>query len=755
MKKELLAPAGDIEAGYAALYYGADAVYLGLQKFSARATATNFDEKSLGEFTAYAHSIGRKVYVTVNTVVQEKELSELIEALDICVKTGVDALIIQDLGVARIVRENYPELEMHASTQMAVHNKEGALALQKLGFTRVVVARELGRKEIEEIAAIPGLETEAFVHGALCYSYSGLCMFSSMHSGKSANRGKCLYPCRAEFKDEQGNIRHFFSMKDMALEEDVLKMPAFSLKIEGRKKTALYVAAVTDYYRRILDGAKNDVKRAQNIKQIFSRPWCRFHFNGRNKNIVDRDFVGHRGLYIGTLEQVSARSICFRTNHLIEKHDGIQIDVPGVEKPFGFSVLKMRVNGKNVFEAKPPELVEITVPPHEYKLDKGFRVYLASASSVKGAYPYKKPKPGEYCPRLGINVEVMLEDTRVIATSGEAKAEINVQLDKAKDVEGVLTAIEKAFSKTGDTNLSLDKLTVQNDKGLFAPMSLLNELRRNLYQQIKPIFETRKLPEYATSRQVSKVPEWIIKTDDVSVLTDINLQDVAEVVIAISPESKPEQWKNIPKEKLRLSLPAVCRNFSSFEGKIAELLKLGYKKWEVANYWGCTALARENIDLSFDYEIYIFNTQAAAMAQNMGCNRITLSPEDMMENWQILAKNSSVAVVLPIYEDVALFTSAVCIRDETCQNCNHERKEIKLRRGSEDYIAISENCQTVMLNNQAWCIANQAKKVAADFYRVAFMRKKYNPSQAAALWEKLRQFKSIPNTQQANVVRQI
>ena len=259
MKKELLAPAGDIEAGYAALYYGADAVYLGLQKFSARATATNFDEKSLGEFTAYAHSIGRKVYVTVNTVVQEKELSELIEALDICVKTGVDALIIQDLGVARIVRENYPELEMHASTQMAVHNKEGALALQKLGFTRVVVARELGRKEIEEIAAIPGLETEAFVHGALCYSYSGLCMFSSMHSGKSANRGKCLYPCRAEFKDEQGNIRHFFSMKDMALEEDVLKMPAFSLKIEGRKKTALYVAAVTDYYRRILDGAQTMV----------------------------------------------------------------------------------------------------------------------------------------------------------------------------------------------------------------------------------------------------------------------------------------------------------------------------------------------------------------------------------------------------------------------------------------------------------------------------------------------------------------
>ena len=182
MKQELLAPAGDIEAGYAALYYGADAVYLGLQKFSARATASNFDEKNLDEFTAYAHHLGRKVYAAVNTVLQKKELSELLETLDICSRCRVDAVIIQDLGVARVVRESYPELEMHASTQMAVHNKEGALALQKLGFSRVVLARELTLPEIKEIASVPGLETEAFIHGALCYSYSGLCQFSSLEN---------------------------------------------------------------------------------------------------------------------------------------------------------------------------------------------------------------------------------------------------------------------------------------------------------------------------------------------------------------------------------------------------------------------------------------------------------------------------------------------------------------------------------------------------------------------------------------------
>ena len=141
--KELLAPAGDLEAGYAALYYGADAVYLGLQQFSARATAANFDEPALNEFAGYAHSLGRKVFVALNTLLQECELSDLLKQLDICARCKADALIIQDLGVARVVRERYPELEMHASTQMAVHNKEGALALQKLGFKRVVLAREL------------------------------------------------------------------------------------------------------------------------------------------------------------------------------------------------------------------------------------------------------------------------------------------------------------------------------------------------------------------------------------------------------------------------------------------------------------------------------------------------------------------------------------------------------------------------------------------------------------------------------------
>lgn len=754
MKKELLAPAGDIEAGYAALYYGADAVYLGLQQFSARATATNFDETALGEFVAYAHSLNRKVFAAVNTLVQENELKDLLAALDICTRTHVDAVIIQDLGVARIVREQYPQLEMHASTQMAVHNREGALALQKLGFKRVVVARELTLPEIEQIASIPGLDTEAFIHGALCYSYSGLCMFSSMTSGKSANRGKCLYPCRAEFRDGQGRAQHFFSMKDMALEEDVLKMPVLSLKIEGRKKSALYVAAVTDYYRRILDGGKKDIVRAQNIQQIFSRPWCKFHFNGRDKNVIDRDFVGHRGLLIGMLDKGGARSIVFKTSHLIEKHDGIQIDVPGCEKPFGFSVLNMRGGGRSVYEAKPGEQVEIALPPHDYKLEKGLKVYLASASNVKGSYPYSKPKPREFRPLEEINVRVIIEPECITAESSGCLAEIRGVFEQAKDADKVQEAVEKAFAKTGDTCFALNSLEVVNGKGLFVPASLLNELRRSVYAQIQPDKKNGKLPAVGAGWQDAK-GQWIIKTDQPQILKNIDMQEVDEIVVLLSENSDCRDWAFIPKNKIRLALPAVCRNVAKFKEKTGELLAQGYKKWEIANYWGVSVLPQNGVDLSFDYEIYAFNTQAAAMAVEAGAGRVTLSPEDMPENWQAMAEKSPVPVVLPVYEDIALFTSAACIRDNACKDCDRRKKRIMLRRGAEEYEAVSENCRTIMLNRKAWYAGQAAKTVKAGFYRVSFLYREYTAEDAREIWRQSRDFAAIAGTTNGNLERKI
>src|SRR5262249_30319178 len=194
---ELLAPAGGPEAAFAAFHFGADAIYLGLKKFSARAEAENFTIEEVDEVTAYAHSLQprRRVFVTINTLIRQDELPELVEAVAALDEIGVDALIIQDLGVYHLVRRHFPHLELHASTQMAVHNRAGAAALHRLGFRRVVLARELTFEEVHDITAEAGIETEVFIHGALCYSYSGLCLLSSQTLRPSGHPRESAYPC--------------------------------------------------------------------------------------------------------------------------------------------------------------------------------------------------------------------------------------------------------------------------------------------------------------------------------------------------------------------------------------------------------------------------------------------------------------------------------------------------------------------------------------------------------------------------------
>ncbi len=741
-KQELLAPAGDVEAGYAALYYGADAVYLGLSKFSARATATNFDADTLDEFTAYAHSLNRKVYVALNTVLQESELPDLLASLDICTRCKVDGLIIQDLGVARVMREKYPWFEMHASTQMAVHNKEGALFLQKMGFKRVVLARELTATEINEIAAIPNLETEAFIHGALCYSYSGLCQFSALEYGRSANRGKCMYPCRAAFKCN-GKESHLFSMKDMALQKDVLNMPVDSLKIEGRKKSALYVAAVTDYYRQILDGKGANPLKEENIKQIFSRPWCKFHFKGKDKAVIDRDFVGHRGLLIGTVDSISRGKLRFVTNHAVARHDGLQIDAAGDEKPFGFSVQKLFVGNKSVFEASAGTTVEIELPHGYPRLENGDKIYLASSGAVKGAYHYTKPKPHEYRNNNDIEVTVKVESGRISAHSGEFAASINGTFTPANNPQKSTDAIKVAFAKTGDTAFNLRSLVIENPQNLFTPVSMLNELRRGLYSQIKIEERHGELPEISMADKKSAKPQFCIKVDNINYLNLLDLNNFAEIIYLITPNSDISGLNKLPKNKIRLALPAVCRHPALYADTIRRLLDGGYRKWEVANYWALEILPINQLDISFDSSLYMLNTQAIAMAAEIGASQITLSLEDIKANICNIIKKSNLKTSLIIYQDVPLFTSVGCIRDNDCKHCLGQPMWFNLERQGRYFKALSKDCQMMVFDDKPYCIAAEAKDLAPDFFRMDFIHRQYDAQKAADIVDKLLKFNNV------------
>ena len=268
-KPEILAPVGGKEQLEAAVRSGADAVYLGTKNFNARNSAENFDESSLSEAVKYCHARNVKVYVTMNTLVTDKETAELINEIKMIAASGADAVIIQDLGVAALWKKYCPSMPLHASTQMTIHNVAGAVQAEELGFKRLVLARELSLEEIRKIAAGTKAEIEVFVHGALCMSVSGTCLLSSMIGSRSGNRGRCAQPCRLDFKC--GGREYALSLKDLSLVDKVNELAeagVSSLKIEGRMKRAEYVAAAVTAVKKSLAGEKYD---EESLRAVFSR----------------------------------------------------------------------------------------------------------------------------------------------------------------------------------------------------------------------------------------------------------------------------------------------------------------------------------------------------------------------------------------------------------------------------------------------------------------------------------------------------
>jgi len=287
-KPELLAPSGSMKTLKAAVQAGADAVYLGAGKFSARAFATNFDESELTSAIKYANSASVKVHLAINTLMTDRELNEAMTIVDHAYQAGAAAYIVQDLGLASMIKQKYPDAVLHASTQMTAKTLNDVNFLGSLGFKRVVMARELSKEEISEIAANTKVELEIFVHGALCSSYSGQCLISSFIGGRSANRGKCAQPCRLPYKSatKSGVL---LSLKDLCLIDyihELAEMGIASLKIEGRMKGEDYVRAVVSAYRAVLDGKKLSDKQKQAMLSVFDRGgYTDGYYTGNKQNM--------------------------------------------------------------------------------------------------------------------------------------------------------------------------------------------------------------------------------------------------------------------------------------------------------------------------------------------------------------------------------------------------------------------------------------------------------------------------------------
>lgn len=667
-KVELLAPAGDFETALSAFAAGADAVYCGLQDFSARAFAVNFSFTDLRQLVAYARANGRKVYVTFNTLLDEDAVDAAVETLARLEEIGPDALIVQDLGVARLCRAHFPGLTLHASTQLVAHNLEGVLALGDLGFTRVVLARELSLAEIAAIAKrCGGIELECFIHGALCYSVSGLCLFSAMEKDRSGNRGKCAYCCRLPQTDAAGRTAHVFSMKDLRLGEDVRRLVdagVVSLKIEGRMKSALYVASVTAYYRAILDGTPGKTTRAD-LETVFSRRTTRLYFDGSADDVIDPGSLGHIGTPVGTVKRVTkdrdGRSwLRFHTSRALEKHDGLQFAAPDGGKPLGLGISEMRpaISRTPVFEVAAGTDVEILLPDDlladdaRTALRPGATVYCSMSNAVKRRFPAPSFRPSDYPggTAVDITVELAADGVRASVPSLGASVFLPADLAAANAPEKTYAAVEKAFSKLGGTDYRPGRLTLIDPARRFAPMSVLNDARRDLVERLDTVRDAARREKIARAAaggdpvSANAAPSPVRRTVKLRVDQKLPKGDWDEIVVAVSSAVTADDLAAFASADapLRLALPVYTPEpaFAKLRVTVKSLLRQGYTAWEAGDLATLRLLTSLGVtDISADWSLYAFNARALAELAGRGVRRFTASPENTRANLQYLAES--------------------------------------------------------------------------------------------------------------------
>ena len=466
---ELLAPVGNIPALYAAINSGADAVYLGLDCFNARAKAVGFTRENIGEYIDLCHLYGVKVYIAFNTAVKQRELENLDSYVSACTKA--DAFITADMGALEVFyKYNVP---LHASTQMGVNNLEGALFLQEKGFSRVVVARETAKEDIIAIKKNTNLEVEYFVHGALCVSYSGSCLLSSMMSGDSGNRGRCNQPCRLPYKStlsskegyllspsEQCLITKLNQLKELGID---------SLKIEGRLKKPHYVSTVVSQYRKVLDGAKADEKAVNELKKAFNRgEFTSGYIFDDTKSIMSPKVQSNIGVTVGTVLRCDKNGVTVKASQELRDGDGLKILYKGKELGgFGVKILK---SDKNVYLL-------------QYKGD------FPAGADVRRTLDYQSADEEITLKKKGIKLCAEVSDdftVKVTAQKGSTVFSLSAKSERATGRPLTEDDFSSCLSKLGDTPFYTKEVFVNlNGNGIFMPKSMLNALRRETVQGLK------------------------------------------------------------------------------------------------------------------------------------------------------------------------------------------------------------------------------------------------------------------------------
>jgi putative protease len=491
-KIELLAPGGNLDSAMAALENGADAVYCGLQDFSARKSAKNFSLDQISRLREWTLQNSKKIYMTLNTILKEEELAGIMEILYQLEDLGVDSIILQDPGLARMIKRNFPRLILHGSTQMAVHNLSGLRVLKDLGFSRVVLPREMTISEMAAFkTAFPDLEIEVFIHGAQCYGFSGMCLASGMLLGRSANRGECGQVCRTWFEREIDR-GYFLSSTDLWAGTRILELEEIgisSLKIEGRMKSPAYAAAAASYYRAILERrSPEEISSLEdNLRVAFSRNSGIGHLKStKGQSMVDREYPGHRGLFLGKTLGGSGHSLTIETSRTLHKRDGLMfVTSSGEARSFSLDI-----KGKTSLEPG-----KVTIPIPFQAPPKGTDLFqiqshdLHSKSLNELSLPlYKKP----------VSATLLLSSDEVTLKVPEYQFSktLPFQSEESTGSRGPEDKIRNEFMKSAQYDFCLSSLQLEGDgvdlSTRFIPPSSLKNLRREIYKTLDEVRQSQK-----------------------------------------------------------------------------------------------------------------------------------------------------------------------------------------------------------------------------------------------------------------------
>lgn len=619
---EILAPVGNFECFIAAIKAGCDAVYLGGYQFGARSFASNFSNDELKEVVTYAHLLNVKVYVTVNTLIYESEVETFLKYIDFLVSIHVDALIIQDLGMLDLVHQIYPDLELHASTQMHIHSLDGVKEVSKLGVKRVVLARETDLETVKHIRENTEMELEIFVHGALCVSYSGQCLMSSLIGGRSGNRGTCAGSCRQKYqlvKKENNQyinvtgMEYLLSMKDLNTLEhlgQLLSIGVDSLKIEGRMKRPSYVYMVVSLYKKAVASwmktgkveiSKQDLKK---LKKIFDRGSTKgFLFHEKYQEITNSYRPNHLGVEIGTVTRYQNSFVTVKLKDAVSIHDGLRIlskndvgTVLNVFKKQG-TIVKVAKAGEEIsFKiASPVSVGDPVVKTTDFldleEIQKNISTSVRKVE-VEGTIVLKKGFPASYI--------VSCEGKKVEVTH-------DFIVEEAKNSPISKEQIKAPFLKVGDTVYQYSSLDFDCDDGIFVPVKVLNELRREAFIKLdqkrleRPVMKKHSYQRDATYSLEEK--GYALKVMD----SKLSYQDKTELFSSIYTPLFLR--KKGPKEI------SYFGNVVSSVPSIRELVLVGEL--------GSTKYSSFLSDVSFN----VTNSYTVRLLHSLGAKRVTLSYE--------------------------------------------------------------------------------------------------------------------------------